>query len=407
MAIDETGDRRHALAVDDLQARRGGRPRGNRGNVAALDDNRALLDDLAGADDDADVRDDDILGGERPANARACRNASASSLFIGESLPSPGEDRQEAVRLDPECGHTCRHHVSHPCAVRRGRERGLVSRKSVEPLCLAHSAREGMSVATIWGEDIVSGPAWSRVRTCTATPMAVGGITLWHVTNARAQGGVIYGCASPGRVRIVEAGESCRPQETRVTWAPPPAAQSIVIGPEGPPGPPGPMGPQGPAGPRALKGRSDRKAQLVRKVLRVCRVCKALLEQMVRLDRRGRPVPPVPQERLARPVLLGPPDRPDPQAPWALRALPAPLERPARKVPPGLPGLQEPTVFRGCRAQPAPRGSPGQQVPRGQAPRSSARRTGSPTRQAWSTSGQATRRFQGADSPEPPPDTPC
>jgi hypothetical protein len=61
MTVDEAGHRREALGVDDLQPWCGRAARGHRGDPAAFDDDGALLDYLTGADDDASIRDDEIL----------------------------------------------------------------------------------------------------------------------------------------------------------------------------------------------------------------------------------------------------------------------------------------------------------------------------------------------------------
>jgi hypothetical protein len=52
----------------------------------------------------------------------------------------------------------------------------------------------------------------------------------------RADAQVIRACANPaGQIRLIGPGESCRHEETLVTWN--------VVGPQGPPGPVGPPGP--------------------------------------------------------------------------------------------------------------------------------------------------------------------
>jgi len=71
-----------------------------------------------------------------------------------------------------------------------------------------------------------------------------------------AQGSVIRACVSrDGQVRIVGAGETCRPNETLMTWN--------AVGPTGatgPTGPTGPAGPAGPTGPEGAPGRDGRDA---------------------------------------------------------------------------------------------------------------------------------------------------
>jgi hypothetical protein len=58
---------------------------------------------------------------------------------------------------------------------------------------------------------------------------------------------VIIACVErSGDVRIVDAGERCRHNETRVRWN--------VVGPQGPAGAPGAQGPAGPQGPQGLAG---------------------------------------------------------------------------------------------------------------------------------------------------------
>ena len=59
----------------------------------------------------------------------------------------------------------------------------------------------------------------------------------------------ITACVNPaGQVRLVAAGDTCRPQERRVVWN--------VQGPQGPQGNPGATGPQGPQGEAAPGGTS-------------------------------------------------------------------------------------------------------------------------------------------------------
>jgi hypothetical protein len=79
------------------------------------------------------------------------------------------------------------------------------------------------------------------------------------VTPAQAQ--TIRACANPaGQLRLIGAADSCKSQETLVTWngggAGPagPAGPTGAIGPVGPAGPTGPEGAIGPAGPQGAPG---------------------------------------------------------------------------------------------------------------------------------------------------------
>jgi hypothetical protein len=76
---------------------------------------------------------------------------------------------------------------------------------------------------------------------------AVGG-TAWAVESASADSGdtTIHACVShvTGSVRVLDAGASCRHDETALSWN-----QTGPAGPQGPEGPAGPTGPAGPSGP--------------------------------------------------------------------------------------------------------------------------------------------------------------
>ncbi|MGH9873492.1 MAG: hypothetical protein ACRD9S_13660 [Pyrinomonadaceae bacterium] len=63
--------------------------------------------------------------------------------------------------------------------------------------------------------------------------------------------GELEACINPGNggMRLVDAGEACHNNETRVTWN--------ITGPPGPVGPVGPAGPTGPAGPAGPPGPSS------------------------------------------------------------------------------------------------------------------------------------------------------
>lgn len=70
--------------------------------------------------------------------------------------------------------------------------------------------------------------------------LGAAGLMFTAAQPARAQS-VIRACANPaGQLRVVGAAESCRPQETLITWN--------SAGAPGPAGPSGPMGPAGPPG---------------------------------------------------------------------------------------------------------------------------------------------------------------
>jgi hypothetical protein len=62
VAVDDPGHRGHALGVDHAQPLRVCAPRRHRRDLAAAHDNRARLDHLSVADDDARVGDRDVLG---------------------------------------------------------------------------------------------------------------------------------------------------------------------------------------------------------------------------------------------------------------------------------------------------------------------------------------------------------
>src|SRR4051812_41706615 len=79
--------------------------------------------------------------------------------------------------------------------------------------------------------------------------LQVFGIALFaaFLLPATADAQAIRTCANPaGQLRLLAAGDSCRPNETLTTWS--------VVGPQGPAGPQGATGPQGPAGPQGATG---------------------------------------------------------------------------------------------------------------------------------------------------------
>ena len=90
-------------------------------------------------------------------------------------------------------------------------------------------------------------------RTSITIAAALAACGVWAEARLSAEGGTVYGCASPGRVRIVAENERCHPQEQRISWYVGPGPQGLA-GPQGVPGPAGPTGPQGPAGPQGLAG---------------------------------------------------------------------------------------------------------------------------------------------------------
>ena len=87
--------------------------------------------------------------------------------------------------------------------------------------------------------------------------MVAAAVVAVGVTRASAQGNVLYACANPGNgdLRLVDAGQACHANETRVQWN--------VVGSQGPQGPQGPQGaagaqgPAGPAGPSGTSGQSS------------------------------------------------------------------------------------------------------------------------------------------------------
>ena len=102
-------------------------------------------------------------------------------------------------------------------------------------------------------------------KSLAAVPVVLVGV--WTVAEfgsaVRAQSGVINACvnATNGQIRIVAAGESCRPPEVPVTWnVTGPTGATGATGPIGPPGATGPTGPAGatgatgPAGPTGATG---------------------------------------------------------------------------------------------------------------------------------------------------------
>lgn len=83
----------------------------------------------------------------------------------------------------------------------------------------------------------------TRGVVCAAAGFA---LSLWTGASARldAQSGAITACAGVnGVLRVVGSGESCRSNETAISWN--------ITGPAGPEGPQGPAGPAGPQGPAA------------------------------------------------------------------------------------------------------------------------------------------------------------
>jgi hypothetical protein len=71
-----------------------------------------------------------------------------------------------------------------------------------------------------------------------------------------AQAQTIRACANPaGQLRLIGAADSCRPQETLVTW------NGAGAGPVGPAGPAGPVGPEGPVGPMGPQGAPGSDAE--------------------------------------------------------------------------------------------------------------------------------------------------
>ena len=81
-----------------------------------------------------------------------------------------------------------------------------------------------------------------------------GGVALSFLlgagTRLEAQASAIRGCVGVnGALRVVGSGESCRSNESAITWnAAGPVGPAGPTGPAGPDGPMGPVGPQGPAG---------------------------------------------------------------------------------------------------------------------------------------------------------------
>ena len=80
---------------------------------------------------------------------------------------------------------------------------------------------------------------------------AAGVVLVLGGTPASAQSDQIRACVNPGgAMRVLAAGEPCRPPSTLLTWN--------VDGPRGPVGPAGEQGPAGPAGPAGAAGRDGR-----------------------------------------------------------------------------------------------------------------------------------------------------
>jgi type VI protein secretion system component Hcp len=87
--------------------------------------------------------------------------------------------------------------------------------------------------------------AWRLVVGAAGVVLALG------VIPASAQSDHISACVNPGgAMRVLAAGESCKPPQTLLTWN--------VTGPSGPVGPAGAQGPAGPAGPAGRDGRDGR-----------------------------------------------------------------------------------------------------------------------------------------------------
>src|SRR5438876_4949923 len=86
------------------------------------------------------------------------------------------------------------------------------------------------------------------LRLFTVVPTVIGLLLGPTLVAAQGANGTIYACVqkSSDHVRIVDATESCRPVETRVTWS--------IVGPQGVKGDPGATGAQGPQGIQGVKG---------------------------------------------------------------------------------------------------------------------------------------------------------
>src|SRR5262245_35887061 len=101
MTVDEPGHRRPALGIDSLEPRGGRGPGRHRRDPAAPHDYRTLLDDLAGADDDAGVGDDEILGRSWSGPDRRDDSGDGDeggSCFHDESLTAGNQESRIGVR---------------------------------------------------------------------------------------------------------------------------------------------------------------------------------------------------------------------------------------------------------------------------------------------------------------------
>lgn len=95
------------------------------------------------------------------------------------------------------------------------------------------------------------GLSWKLVVLVVGLTAALGGVGFAAIPSS--SDGAITGCrnSSNGHLRVIdaEAGESCKRNESRLTWN-----QTGPTGEQGPPGPQGDTGPTGPAGPRGETG---------------------------------------------------------------------------------------------------------------------------------------------------------
>src|SRR5687767_15083783 len=104
-----------------------------------------------------------------------------------------------------------------------------------------------------------------RVGNASALAYVLGALTIgavfagqagWAALTSHAADEQVFACVKRnGDVRIVDQGERCKSQESRMSWSiEGPKGDRGAIGPQGPKGDAGAAGPQGPIGPRGEQG---------------------------------------------------------------------------------------------------------------------------------------------------------
>ena len=114
MRVDEPRHQRPAAGVEDLRTLRVGDTGGHRYDPPVPDDDRAALDDLPGADDDAGVGDDEILRG-RGRSARADDAPQGSDHGDGLRFSQGRSSFADPAYDPPQASESAELNSSSPC----------------------------------------------------------------------------------------------------------------------------------------------------------------------------------------------------------------------------------------------------------------------------------------------------